>query len=151
MSVKGFARALGALVGIGLLAVVLFLVLVTAFATVGVPGWMATPVAASAVVPGILAIADVYTPLGNNRRMSVLRQKLPSALAVDFAVTAVVGCVAAFVGSVVLLGPDATSLARTAVVALSVALGYGTFIARNVDVYRGTAPVPDDDEFDPDA
>lgn len=151
MDVKPFARALGSLVGVGLLGAVLFLVLVTAFVAVGVPRWMASPVAASAVVPAILAVADVYTPLGNNRRMGVLREKLPSVLAVDFALTAVVGCVVAFVGSVALLAPDTGGLARTAVVGVAVALGYGTFIARNVDVYRETAPVPDGDEFDPDA
>jgi len=151
MNWSPFARAFGALVGVGALAVVLFAVLVTAFGVADVPRWLATPAAAGAVVPAVLALADAYTPLGNNARTELLQQQRLGALAADVALTGAVGGVLAGVGAVLVLGPAASGLARAAVLAVAVAVGYGTFVARNYDVYRPRGPVAavDDPEVEP--
>ena len=39
------------------------------------------------------------------------------------------------------LGPEATGLVRTAVLGVAIVVGYGTFVARNYDVYRPDGPV----------
>lgn len=135
-----FARAFGALVGVGALAVALFAVLVTVLGAAGVPRWMTTPAAAGAVVPAVLALADAYTPLGNNERTELLRRQPSSALVADLALAGATGGVVAGLGAVAVLGPSAEGLMRTVVVGAAVALGYGAFIARNYDVYRPGGP-----------
>ncbi|MDH5019285.1 hypothetical protein [Halobacterium rubrum] len=140
MNWSPFARAFGALVGVGALAVALFAVLVTALGAAGVPRWMATPTAAGAVVPAILALADAYTPLGNNERTELLKRQPSSALVADLALAGATGGVVAGLGAVAVLGPSVAGLARTAVVGAAVALGYGVFVARNYDIYRPGGP-----------
>ena len=151
MNWSAFARALGALVGVGALAVVLFVALVTALGAVGVPRWVATTAAAGAVVPAVLGLADAYTPLGSNARTEQLQEKPAGALAADFALTGAVGGVLAAVGGVALLGPEVGGLARTAVLGAAIAVGYGTFVARNYEVYRPDGPVAavEDTEVEP--
>lgn len=151
MNLRPLARAFGALVGVGALAAVLFVVLLTALVTVGVPRWVASPAAVGAVVPAMLAFADLYTPLGNNDRTDVIREKRLDALVADFASTAVGGALVGSAGAYAVLGPETSGLARTAVVAVAVAIGYGVFVVRNVDVYRPGGLAADTDEFDPDA
>lgn len=141
MNWSPFARAFGALVGVGVLAVALFAVLVTALGAAGVPRWTATPAAVGAVVPAVLAMADAYTPLGNNARTELLQEQRASVLATDVALTGAVGGVLGGVGAVLVLGPETGGLARTGVVGVAVAVGYGTFVARNYDVYRPDGPV----------
>ncbi|MFB6072471.1 MAG: hypothetical protein ABEJ88_05825 [Halobacterium sp.] len=136
MNWKALARAAGALLALAGVAAAGFLALVTVLVRVGVPQWTASPAAAAAVVAAVLPAADVYTPLGNTRRTERLRAKAADALAVDFALAAAVGFVAGYAGATILLSGQTAGLARTAVVAVGVALGYGTFVARNVDVYR---------------
>ncbi|SEW23025.1 hypothetical protein [Halobacterium jilantaiense] len=151
MNWSPFARAFGALVGVGALAVALFAGLVTALGAVGVPRWTATSAGAGAVVPAVLALADAYTPLGNNDRTQLLQEKRAGALAVDVALTGAVGGVLAALGAVAVLGPETAGLVRTAVLAVAVAVGYGVFVARNYDVYRPGGPVAavDDAEVEP--
>ena len=48
-------------------------------------------------------------------------------------------------GRVVVLGPETGGLARTAVLGVAVAVGYGVFVARNYDVYRPDGPVAVED------
>jgi len=141
MNWSPFARAFGALVGVSALAVALFAGLVTALGAAGVPRWTATPAAAGAVVPAVLAVADAYTPLGNNDRTEALRRQPGGALVADLALAGSVGGVVAGVGAVALLEPSVGGgLVRTAVVGAAVALGYGVFVARNYDVYRPGGP-----------
>ena len=141
MNWSPFARAFGALVGVGALAVALFAVLVTALAAAGVPRWTATPAAAGAVVPAVLALADAYTPLGNNARTELLQAKPVVAFTADVALTGAVGGVLGGLGAVLVLGPETGGLARTAVLGVAIAVGYGTFVARNYDVYGPDGPV----------
>jgi len=141
MNWSPFARALGALIGVGALAVALFAALVTALGAAGLPQWTATVAAAGAVVPAVLALADAYTPLGNNTRTERLQEQPASALAADLALTGGTGGVLAGLGAVLVLGPAADGLARTAVLGVAVAVGYGVFVARNYDVYRPDGPV----------
>lgn len=141
MNWSPFGRAVGALVGVGVLAVALFTALVTALVAAGVPRWTATPAAASAVVPAVLALADAYTPLGNNTRTKLLQEKRLGALAADVGLTGAVGGVLGGLGAVVVLGPETSGLARMAVLGVAIAVGYGTFVARNYDVYRPDGPV----------
>jgi len=150
MNWSAFARAFGALVGVGALAVVLFVALVTALGAVGVPRWVATTAAAGAVVPSVLGLADAYTPLGSNARTEQLQEKPPGALAADVALTGAVGGVLAAVGGLALLGPGVGGLARTAVLGAAIAVGYGTFVARNYEVYRPDGPMGlEDAEVEP--
>jgi hypothetical protein len=99
----------------------------------------------------VLGLADAYTPLGSNARTEQLQEKPPGALAADFALTGAAGGVLAAVGAVALLGPDVGGLARTAVLGAAIAVGYGTFVARNYDVYRPDGPVAavEDPEVEP--
>lgn len=145
MNWSPFARAFGALVGVAALAVALFVGLVTALAAAGVPRWTATPAAVGAVVPAVLALADAYTPLGNTARTERLQEQRAGALAADVALTGAVGGVLGGVGAVVVLGPETGGLARTAVLGVAVAVGYGVFVARNYDVYRPDGPVAVED------
>jgi membrane associated rhomboid family serine protease len=140
MNWSPFARAFGALVGVGALAVVLFVALVTALGAVRVPQWAATTAAAGAVVPAVLGLADAYTPLGSNARTELLQEKRPGSLAADLALTGAVGGVLGALGAFVLLGPEVGGLARTAVLGVAIAVGYGTFVARNYDIYRTDGP-----------
>lgn len=144
-------RAFGALVGVGVLAVVLYAALVTALGVAGVPRWTATVAAAGAVVPAVLALADAYTPLGNNARTELLQQQPASGLGADVALTGAVGGVLGGLGAVAVLGPETGGLLRTAVLGVAVAVGYGTFVARNYDVYRPDGPVAavEDAEVEP--
>ena len=136
-----WTRAFGALVGVGALAVALFAALATALGAAGLPRWTATVAAAGAVVPAVLALADAYTPLGNNARTALLQEQPASALAADLAFTGATGAVLAGLGAVLVLEPAADGLGRTAVVGVAVAVGYGVFVARNYDVYRPGGPV----------
>jgi len=86
-------------------------------------------------VSAALAAADVYTPLGNNSRTAMLREKSPRALGVDFAAASAVGFVAGAVAGMLLLSPGTAGWTRMGVVVAAVLLGYGTFVARNVAVY----------------
>jgi hypothetical protein len=151
MNLRPLARAFGALLGVGALAAALFVGLVTALTAAGVPRWVASPAAIGAVVPAMLAFADLYTPLGSSERTDVIREKRLDALVADFAATAAVGGVVGSVGAYALLGPNPMSLVRTAVVAVAVAIGYGVFVLRNLHVYRPGGLAADTDEFDPDA
>jgi len=150
MDLKPLARAVGALAALAVVAAVSFVVLATVLARAGVPRWTAAPTAVGAVVSAVLAAADAYTPLGNTQRTELLRAKPPGALAVDFGLAAAVGAAAGYAGSLLLLSGQTAGLARTAVVAVAVVLGYGTFVARNFEVYRpgGAATA---EEFDPNA
>jgi hypothetical protein len=140
MNLGPLARAFGALVGVAALAVVLFVGLVTGLGAAGVQRWVATPAATGAVVPAVLAMADAYTPLGNNTRTELLQHKPVSAFAADLALTGAVGGVLGGVGAVAVLGPEVGGLPRMAVLGVAVAVGYGTFVARNYDVYRPGGP-----------
>jgi hypothetical protein len=151
MNLRPLARAFGALLGVGALAAALFVTLVTALTAVGVPQWVATPAAIGAVVPAMLAFADLYTPLGNSERTDIIREKRLDALVVDFAATAVVGSLVGSVGAYALLGPNPTSLVRTGVIAVAVAVGYGVFVVRNVHVYQPGGLGADTDDVDADA
>lgn len=148
MHVNPLARAVGALVLVAAAATVAFVVLATVLVRVGVRAWVASPAAAGGIVAATLPAADVYTPLGNTQRTQLLRGQTPSKVVVDFALAGVAGGVAGSLGALLVLSPDASNLASTAVVATAVALGYGTFVARNVAAYRLDGPVPAADSSD---
>lgn len=135
MQLRRLGRAAVALVALAFVAAVLYSVLLMALDAVGVPRSAGSPAALGGVVSAALAAADVYTPLGNNRRTELLREKPADALGVDFAVASVVGFVVGYAGGFFVLSPDAAELTKTSVVAAAVLVGYGTFIARNLEVY----------------
>jgi len=135
MQLRRLARAAVALVGLALVAAVVFSALVAALEAVGVPRSTASPAALGGVVSAALAAADVYTPLGNNSRTAMLREKSPRAFGVDFAAASAVGFVAGAVAGMLLLSPGTAGWTRMGVVVAAVLLGYGTFVARNVAVY----------------
>ena len=144
MQLRRLGRAAVALVVLAAIAAVLYSVLLTALVAVGAPRSAASPAALGAVVSAALAAADVYTPLGNNRRTAQLREKPADALGLDFAVTSAVGFAVGGGAGLLLLTPDAAEVLRTTVVAAAVLVGYGTFVVRNLGVYSPRAVADED-------
>lgn len=135
MQLRELARTLAALVGLAVAAAVLFLGVQAALETTGVAAWVAYPTAVGVVLPPVLAFADVYTPFGNTERTAALQDRRRLRLLADAAFAAAVGGVTGYVGGVLLLSADATSLRELVVLSIAVVLGYVTFIGRNIDVY----------------
>lgn len=132
MDTSRLLRSAVALVAVGLLAGALGMVLILALDATGLPQQAAYAIGAGAAVAVTLAIADTYTPIGSgpsDRLSGQPREKL----AVDFLLT---GLVAGAVGAGLALLGVANVAGGLLVIGISVAIGYGTFVARNVDEYR---------------
>ncbi len=140
------ARAVAALLGLAVLAAVLFQAVLAALAELGVPSWAASPTAVGAVLPPVLALADAYTPRGSPDRTAALRERPAPRLAADALLAAAVGGVVGYAGSQLLLSADASSLAELVVVSGASLAGYATFVARNLEAYGGRGPEPDVEE-----
>jgi hypothetical protein len=140
MRTNAIGRAAGALVALAAVSVVLFLGLLTVLGLVGVAQWVASSAAIGAVTTVALAGADAFTPLGTDNARQLRAQPWPT-LAVDFLLAGATGFVVGFLGGSILLSPGADGLGRLVVVSLSVVLGYGTFVARNTDIYGIAAMV----------
>ncbi|WP_232686410.1 hypothetical protein [Halobacterium zhouii] len=136
---NGLAGATVALVVLAVLAAVMFVALSVLLSLVGLPQWVVSPVAIGATVTAALAVADVYTPLGDTARTTGLRDLPRAKLGGDVALAAVVGGVVGFLGAYVLLSGDGSGLARLVVLSVAVVAGYATFVSRNLAVYRGQA------------
>lgn len=132
MDTSRLLRSVVALVAVGLLAGVLGMALILALATAGVGEQAAYTVGAGAAVAVTLAIADTFTPIGSGPSDELAAQST-GKLAVDVLLT---GLVAAASGAVLGLAGLASVGGGLLVIGISVAVGYGTFVARNVPAYR---------------
>lgn len=132
MNTSRLLRSTVALIAVGLFAGALGMVLILGLDAAGLGQQAAYVVGAGMAVAVTLAIADTYTPIGSGptEHLSVQATR---KLALDFAVTALV---AAAVGAALALAGFADVAGGILVIGISVAIGYGTFIARNVDAYR---------------
>lgn len=144
MRTNALGRAAGALVGLATVSVLLFLGLLTALDWLGVAQWVSSSAAVGAVITVALAGADAFTPLGTDKS-HLLQSKPWPTLAIDFFLAGATGFVVGFVGGRFLLSPESDGLVRLVVLSLAVVLGYGTFVARNVDIY-GIAAMVDESE-----
>ena len=140
------ARAVAALLGLAVLAAVLFQAVLAVLAELGVPSWAASPTAVGAVLPPVLALADAYTPLGTHDRTAALRERPAPRLAADALLAAAVGGVVGYAGSQLFLSADASSLSELVVVSGASLAGYATFVARNLKAYGGRGSEPDVEE-----
>lgn len=148
MRTNALGRAAGALVALAAVSVLLFLGLLTVLDWAGVAQWVASSAAVGAVVTVALAGADAFTPLGTDKS-HLLQAKPWPTLAVDFLLASATGFVVGFLGGYFLLSEGADGLVRLVVVSLSVVLGYGTFVARNADIYGIAAMVEADGDAEP--
>ena len=132
MNTSRLLRSAVALVAVGLFAGALGMVLILLLDTAGLGQQAAYVVGAGAAVAVTLAIADTYTPIGSGptQHLSAQRQQ---KLALDFVLT---GLVAAAIGAGLSLAGFAAIAGGLLVIGISVAIGYGTFVARNIDAYR---------------
>lgn len=132
MDTSRLLRSTVALVAVGLLAGVLGMVLILFLDAIGLRQQSAYVIGASAAVAVTLTIADTYTPIGSGPSQQLADQPREK-LGVDFALT---GFVAAAVGALIALGGFAGIAGGIVGIGISVVIGYGVFIARNVDAYR---------------
>lgn len=132
MNTKRLLRSTVALVAVGLLAGALGMALILVLDTAGLREQSAYVIGASVAVAVTLSVADTYTPIGSGPS-EFLADQPREKLGVDFILT---GLVAAAVGALIALGGLAGIAGGLLGIAISVVIGYGVFIARNVDAYR---------------
>lgn len=132
MDTSRLLRATVALVVIGLFAGALGMLLIFLLDAAGLGQQAAYVVGASAAVAVTLAIADTYTPIGSGPTERLSAQPLEK-LAVDLLLTTLVAVAVAAGLSLAGVAPIAGGILA---IGISVAIGYGTFVARNVDAYR---------------
>lgn len=132
MNTSRLLRSTVALLVVGLFAGALGMVLILVLDTAGLGQQAAYVVGAGMAVAVTLAIADTYTPIGSGPTEHLSAQPTQK-LALDFGLTSLV---AAALGAVLALAGFADIAGGILVIGISVAIGYGTFIARNVDAYR---------------
>lgn len=136
MDTSRLLRSTAALVAVGLLAGALGMVLILGLDAVGLAQQSAYAIGAGMAVAVTLAIADTYTPIGSGPTDRLSRQPRQK-LAVDFVLT---GLVAAAVSAILALAGADSIAGGLLVIGISVAIGYGTFITRNLDSYRPQQP-----------
>ena len=132
MNTSRLLRSTVALLAVGLFAGALGMVLILVLDAAGLGQQAAYVVGAGMAVAVTLAIADTYTPIGSGPTEHLSAQSGPK-LAFDFVLTSLV---AAAIGAALALAGFAGAAGGLIVIGISVAIGYGTFIARNVDAYR---------------
>lgn len=132
MDTSRLLRSAVALVGVGLLAGALGMVLIFSLSSAGLAQQSAYAIGAGMAVAVTLAVADTYTLVGSGPT-DQLSGQAREKLAVDFLLT---GLVAAAVGALLTLAGAASIAGGLLVIGISVAIGYGTFVARNIDAYR---------------
>lgn len=132
MDTSRLLRSAVALVAVGLLAGALGMALILALDAVGLRQESAYTVGAGVAVAVTLAVADTYTPIGSGPSDQLAGQAREKLL-VDFALAA---AVAAAVGAVLSLAGVGDVAGGLLAIGISVAIGYGTFVARNVTAYR---------------
>lgn len=132
MNTSRLLRSAVALVAVALLAGALGMVLILVLDAVGLAQQSAYAIGAGAAVAVTLAVADTYTPIGSGPSEQLSTQPREK-LAADFLLTALV---AGAVGAGLSLLGFAAIAGGLLVIGISVAIGYGTFVARNVDEYR---------------
>lgn len=132
MDTSRLLRSAVALVVVGFFAGALGMVLILVLDTAGLGQQAAYVVGAGTAVAVTLAIADTYTPIGSGPTEHLSAQPRQK-LALDFVLTALV---TAAIGAVLALAGFANVAGGLVVIGVSVAIGYGTFVARNVDAYR---------------
>lgn len=132
MDTSRLLRSTVALVAVGLFAGALGMVLILVLDTAGLGQQAAYAVGAGTAVAVTLAIADTYTPIGSGPTEHLSAQP-QQKLALDFVLTSLV---AAAIAAGLALAGFADTAGGLIVIGISVAIGYGTFVARNVDAYR---------------
>lgn len=132
MDTSRLLRSTVALVGVALLAGVIGMALIAALDAAGLSGQSAYVIGAGTAVAVVLAIADTYTPIGSGPT-HLLRDQPREKLGVDFLL---VSAVAAIVAAVVALAGFGNVAGGILGIGVSVAVGYGVFIARNLSAYR---------------
>lgn len=132
MNTSRLLRSTAALIAVGLLAGALGMVLILVLDTTGFEEQTAYVVGAGVAVAVTLAIADTYTPIGSGPTEHLSAQS-PQKLALDFVLT---GFVAAVIAAGLSLAGFADVAGGLLGIGISVAIGYGTFVTRNVDSYR---------------
>jgi hypothetical protein len=135
MDTSRLLRSAVALVAVGLLAGALGMVLIFALDALGLAQQSAYAIGAGMAVAVTLAIADTYTLVGSGPSDQLTAQAREK-LAVDFLLT---GLVAAAVAALLALAGAASVAGGILVIGISVAIGYGTFVARNFESYRPQA------------
>jgi predicted Kef-type K+ transport protein len=138
MDTSRLLRSVVALVAVGLLAGALGIVLILVLGGLGLGQEAAYSIGAGMAVAVTLAIADTFTPIGSGPR-DRLADQARGKLALDFGLTT---AVAAAVGALLSLAGLASVASGLLVIGISVAIGYGTFVARNVEAYRPTRTSP---------
>jgi len=132
MDTSRLLRSAVALVAVALLAGALGMVLILGLDAVGLGQQAAYTVGAGAAVAVTLALADTYTPIGSGPQQELSAQPTQK-LAIDFLLT---GLVAAAVAAVIALAGFAAVAGGLVAIGVSVAIGYGTFVTRNVAAFR---------------
>lgn len=132
MDTSRLLRSTVALVAVALLAGAIGMTLIAGLDAAGLSGQSAYIIGAGTAVAVTLAISDTYTPIGSGPT-HLLRDQPREKLVVDFLV---VCAVAASVAAVVAFAGFGNVAGGILGIGVSVAVGYGAFIARNLSAYR---------------